>query len=46
MMKETISYGVIMMIKDGISPKQSGMSMRVNKKWVPHFLKVILKILA
>lgn len=45
-MKETISYGIIMMIKGGISQKQSGKSMRVNKRWAPHFLKVLLKILA
>lgn len=44
--RETISHGIIMTIKDGIPPKQPGKSMRVNKKWVPHFLNVLLKILA
>lgn len=45
-MRETISYSIIMMIKDGIFQKQSGKSMRVNKKRASHFLKVLLKILA
>lgn len=44
--RETISYGTTTMIKDGIFQKQSGNSMRVNKKWAPHFLKVLLQILA
>lgn len=45
-MRGTMSYGIITMIKDGIFQKQSGKSMRVNRKWAPHFLKVLLIILA
>lgn len=44
-MRETISYGIITIIKDGIFQKQSGKSIRVRKKWVPHFLEVHLQIL-
>jgi len=45
-MRETISCSIIMMIKDGVFQKQSRKSVRVNKKWAPHFLKVLLKNLA
>lgn len=44
-MRETISYGIITIIKGGIFQKQSEKSMRVSKKWAPHFLEVLLQIL-